>query len=110
MSYIVQIVHNVHTVPNSYRKVTTKSIIVHNNIYHKPSLPLSLTLTLVTKSTGTWSVRVRWTVSPSAWRLCRLSRGSVLELRGAKLLVPLVHIIVVLVLVLIPYRCLARGT
>ena len=108
MSCIVQIVHNVHTVPNSYRKVTTKFIIVHTNIYHKPSLPLSLTLTLVTKSTGTWSVRVRWTVSPSAWRLCRLSRGSVLELRGAKFLVPLVHVVVVVVLV--PYSCLARGT
>ena len=53
MSCAVQIVHNVHTVPNSYRKVTTKSIIVHTNIYHKLSLPPSLTLTLVTESAGT---------------------------------------------------------
>ena len=67
-------------------------------------MPPILTLTLVTKSAGTWSVRVRWTASPNAWRLCRLSRGSVLELRGAKLLMPLVHVVVVLV----PYRCLAR--
>ena len=74
-------------------------------------MPHSITLTLMTESAGTWSVRVRWTVSPSAWRLCRLSRGSVLELRGSKLLVPLVHIIVVvvLILVLVPCRCLARG-
>ena len=77
MSCIVQIVHNVHTILNSYRKVTTKSIIVHTNIYHKTSLPLSLTLTLVTKSAGTWSLRVRWMASPSAWRLCRLSRVSI---------------------------------
>ena len=108
MSYIVQIVHNVHTVLNNYRKVTIKSIIVHTNIYHKPSLPPSLTLTLVTKSAGTWSVRVRLTASPSAWRLYRLSRGSVLELRGAKLIVPLVHVVVVVVLV--SCSCLARGT
>ena len=107
MSCIVQIIHNVHTISNSYRKVTTKSIIVHTNIYHKPSLPPNLTLTLVTESSRTWSVRVRWTASPSAWRLCRLSRGSVIELRGAKLLVPLVHVIIVLVLV--PCSCLARG-
>ena len=108
MSCIVQIVHNVHTVLNIYRKVTTKFIIVHTNIYHKPSLPPSLTLTLVTKSAGTWIVRVRWMASPSAWRLCRLSRGSVLELRAVKLLVSLVH--VVIVLVLIPCRCMARET
>ena len=85
---------------------------IHNNIYHKlyqkPSLPPSLTLTLVTKSVGAWSERIRWTVLPSACRLCRLSRGSVLELRGAKFLVPLVHVVVVVVLV--PYSCLARGT
>ena len=36
-----------------------------------------------------------------------------MELRGAKLLVPLVHVVVVivfLVLVPVPYNCLARGT
>jgi len=37
-----------------------------------------------------------------------------MELRGAKLLVPLVHIVIVVLLVLIPvpvpYSCMARGT
>ena len=67
----ILIVHTVHNYsPYSPQQFIMKIHKVYNNIYHKlyhkPSLPPSLTLTLVTKSVGAWSVRVRWTASPSA--------------------------------------------
>ena len=70
---------------------------------HKSSsLSPSLTLTLVAKSVGAWSVRARRTASSRSCNLRRLSRKSVLELRLGKLIITtLIGLLVVFVVVLV---------
>ena len=66
---------------------------------HKSSsLPPSLTLTLVAKSVGAWSVRARRTASSRSCNLRRPSRRSVLELRLDKIIITtLLGLLVVLI-------------
>ena len=72
---------------------------------HKSSsLPpgLTLTLTLVAKSVGAWSVRARRTTSSRSCNLRRLSQRSVLELRLGKLIITtLLGLLVVFLVVLV---------
>ena len=68
-------------------------------------MPPSLTLTLMAKSAGAWSVLARRTTSSHSCNLRRLSRRSVLELRLGKLIITTLLVLLVVLVSVALEKC-----